>query len=96
MEQQELNFNYPPPGELFTYGTQDYQLYERLYNGGITNVEIVKDLCFLQYNRGIHDVRKKLLKHNADVKMEKLHGKVYFYKLAPLDDRGTSGQEQAA
>ena len=86
MEQLAINFNYPAPGELFHYGTQDYILYERLMAGGITNVEMVDELRIFAYTRRICDIKEALFKFNLGIKKERVRGKVYLYKLVKLNE----------
>lgn len=72
----------PRPGELFQYGTQNYRLYEALYESGrITNVAI-RDLYILSHTRRISDIREKLKPYCLDVKKEPVGAGVYAYYLS--------------
>lgn len=84
MEQANLNFNPPPSlGELFKYGSQLFQIYEKLISGGATSVEIQEIGC-LSHTRRISDIRERLKPHLLDVKGKRQHGNVWFYKLAGM------------
>ena len=81
MNQPELKFDVPQPGELFKYGSQNYALYQALLQGGVTNVEM-RDLFILSHTRRLTDVREAIRPYLMDVKKERLHGGVYLYKLS--------------
>jgi len=85
MEQATLNFNPPPrPGELFKFGSQQYQIYEKLISGGATSVEIQRLGC-LSHTRRISDIREKLRPFLLDVKAERKQGSIYFYRLKGIN-----------
>lgn len=81
-QQTTLQFKLPRPGELFKYGSQNYQLYEALYrHGRITNVAI-RDLYIMSHTRRISDVREKLKPFCMDIKKEPVGAGVYSYYIA--------------
>ena len=62
IDQPTLNFDpVPKPGELFTYGTVLYGLYDLLYHGGMTTDEAVK-IGGRTHTRRISDLRDDLKK----------------------------------
>jgi hypothetical protein len=81
MEQQVMRFNVPQPGELFKFGSQNYQLYEALLErGSVTNVAM-RDLFILSHTRRISDLREKLKPYCMDVKKELVGHGVFAYRL---------------
>ena len=81
MEQSEIKFNVPQPGELFKYGSQNYQLYEALLErGSMTNVGM-RDLFILSHTRRISDLREKLKPYCMDVQKELVGHGVFSYRL---------------
>jgi len=84
MSQTELKFNVPQPGELFKYGSQNYQLYEALLTrGSLTNVGM-RDLFILSHTRRISDLREKLKPYCMDVKKELVGHGVFAYRLTGI------------
>ena len=82
MTQTLLRFNLPRPAELFSYGSQNYRLYEALYESGrITNVAI-RDLYILSHTRRISDLREKLKPYCLNIKKEAVGGGVFSYYLS--------------
>lgn len=83
-QQTKINFTAPMPGELFKYGSQQYQIYEKLIAGGATNTEIQKIGC-MSHTKRVSEIRKKLEPYLIDVKAERQHGGVYLYKLKGIN-----------
>ena len=82
MNQPELKFDVPQPGELFKYGSQNYNLYQALLeHGSVTNVGM-RDLFILSHTRRISDLREKLKPYCMDVKKEFVGHGVFTYRLA--------------
>lgn len=56
------------PKNPFHWGTQAHRLYERLTYGPICNIEIVKELAILGYQKKIAQIRKALAGTGVTVK----------------------------
>jgi len=80
-QQSSLNFDpLPKPGELFTYGTTLYQMYEKLLADCLDSVEAQK--MSMTHSRRISDIREKLKPFCLTVKKEKDRGRIYKYKIS--------------
>ncbi|PKN20916.1 MAG: hypothetical protein CVU71_03815 [Deltaproteobacteria bacterium HGW-Deltaproteobacteria-6] len=85
--QSSFNFDLDPlprPGSFFRWGSQNYQVYERLLAGGITSAEMHK-LNFLSHTKRISDVREKLNPLGYDVVCEVFSGKVNVWKIKKME-----------
>lgn len=85
----QVSFNFeldhlPRPGAFFRYGSQNYQVYERLLAGGITSAEMQK-LNIMCHTKRISDVREKLNPFGYDVVCEVFSGKVNVWKIKKLE-----------
>jgi hypothetical protein len=60
------------PRNPFQWGTQAHRLYERLTYGPICNIEIVKELAILGYNKKIAQIRRALAGTGVTVKTRPL------------------------
>jgi hypothetical protein len=81
MMQTELMFSMPRPGDLFTAGSQNYRLYERLLMGSVTNAEIVRDMGIFNSTGRASDIRKVLRPHLMDIKATRIHDGLFEYTL---------------
>lgn len=70
------------PDNPFKYGTQNWKLYERLKQGPIYNVEIVKQLHILKYTSRLSDVREAVMPMGMAVKKTLVGNGIYSYHLA--------------
>lgn len=86
MEQPSLNFNPPPePGKLFKYGSQNYRVYERLYQGGVTTSELM-DMRLACHTHRISDCRAKLREYGLDVVCEPLSKSLNIFKIKGINN----------
>jgi hypothetical protein len=86
MEQLALIYDnpLPAPGELFTYGTELYQMYDLLYHGGMTSAEAQK--LSMTHTRRISDIREKLAPYGWTAVKHRIPGqKIFQYKLEKLE-----------
>ena len=83
MTQTEFSFAAPAPGQLFRYGSQNYQVYERLVSGGVTSAEM-RDMNILCHTHRISDCREKLKPYNLEVVCEPFQGKVNVFRIRGL------------
>lgn len=67
MQQTDLALDKPRPGELFSYGSQCYRLYERLLDGPVDNGEMLFSLRLGSHTRRVSDLREKLRPYLMDV-----------------------------
>lgn len=82
MEQTELTFNpKPKPRELFSYGTQNYRVYEQLLQGPVTSKFIIKEMDIQKYTSRITDVRKALVPHLIRVEAKRVCSSLFEYRL---------------
>jgi hypothetical protein len=79
--QSELAFDRPRPGDLFTPGSQNYRLYERLLKGPTTNHEIVRDMGIYNSTGRCSDLRKALKPHLMDVEAKRVRNGLFIYHL---------------
>jgi len=72
------------PKNPFQWGTQAHRLYERLTYGPIYNIEIVKELAILGYNKKIAQIRRALAGTGVTVKTRSMNhrGTLVEYRLA--------------
>jgi len=82
MVQSQLNFRErPSPATLFTYGSQSYQIYERLLMGPLTNAEIVRGIGAFNSTGRISDIRKALKPYLMDIEATRVKRGLYSYEL---------------
>jgi hypothetical protein len=81
MTQTALMFDVPRPGDLFTAGSQNYRIYERLLEGPLTNREIVEGMKIYNSTGRAADIRKALKPYLLDVKATRIHDGLFEYKL---------------
>jgi len=73
MTQLDLTFNSKPnPRDLFKPGSQNYYLYQRLLNGPVSNIEIVRDMCIMNSTGRISDLRQKLKPYLLDIQAQQI------------------------
>lgn len=72
------------PRNPFQWGTQAHRLYERLTYGPIYNIEIVKELAILGYQKKITQIRKALAGTGITIKTRSINhrGTLVEYRLA--------------
>ena len=78
--QTELMFSMPRPGDLFTAGSQNYRVFERLLAGPATNTDLI-NLKVWKYTSRISDIRAALEPYLMDVKATRLHEGLFEYSL---------------
>jgi hypothetical protein len=82
MTQTQLSFRQrPAPGKLFTPGTQNYRLYERLLQGEVTNAEIVREMNIFNSTGRADDVRKALKPYLMDIEAKRIERGLWSYRL---------------
>jgi len=81
MTQTALDFTRPRPGDLFTPGSQNYRLYERLLMGPTSNSFIVRDMLIFNSTGRISDIRKALKPHLMDVEAKRVRDGLFVYEL---------------
>jgi hypothetical protein len=79
----QMGFDFTPyPANPFKKGSQNYRVYERLKQGPVTNVKIVKEMCILNSTGRISEVREYLKDHGMDVAASPLGGGYWEYRIA--------------
>lgn len=81
MTQTELFSQRPSPAKLFTPGTQNYNLYERLLRGEVTNAEIVRQMGIFNSTGRISDIRAALKPHLMDIEASRIKKGLFKYEL---------------
>jgi hypothetical protein len=81
MVQEPLFRPRPKPGDLFTPGSQNYRLYERLLAGEVTNAEIVRHMNIYNSTGRAADVRKALKPYLVGVEATRICKGLWKYKL---------------
>ena len=78
-----FNLKYPKPSELFTPGTHNFRIYERLLIAPLTNEQISDkdDLHILAYSRRITDIREALEPFLFGIKTERVNKGLFKYSL---------------
>ena len=70
MTQTALDFTRPKPEQLFTPGSQNCRVYERLLQGPASNGELIFGLRIGKYTGRISDIRKALRPYLMDVRAD--------------------------
>ena len=81
MVQQDLFRPRPAPGKLFSPGSQNYRLYERLLQGEVTNAEIVRQMGIFNSTGRASDIRKVLKPYLLDIEATRVNKGLFKYTL---------------
>jgi hypothetical protein len=74
MTQLDLSFTRPRPGDLFKPGSQNCRLLGKLFDGPITNDQIVRELHILKYTGRISEVREAVRPYLMDIEAQRMPG----------------------
>ena len=72
------------PVNPFTYGSQNWRLYDRLKDGPIRNSEIYSQLHLLKYTSRLSDVRAFLETEGYEIAKKLIGGGVYEYRIKKM------------
>lgn len=73
------------PKTPFTYGSQSWRLYERLKEGPITNIEIIRSMNIVNSTGRASEVREFLEKNGYQLIAQAKGGGVYEYRISKTD-----------
>ena len=74
MNQLDLSFTRPKPEDLFKPGSQNCRLLGKLFDGPITNDQIVRELHILKYTGRISELREAVRRYLMDIEAHRIPG----------------------
>ena len=81
-----LGRSYQYPANTFKKGSQNWQIYERLKNGPVTNSEIIRELNIFNSTGRASEIRRFLREHGLDLIARPLGNGLWQYRLPQREE----------